>query len=123
MTAEGQPQGGSWRIGSRSKPDWAVLGRGLAKTRLRHVDVLNQHGQIHLLAMAEDRRLLTLTPSGKGYTDQSWSGSWKDHGSLDALGLKKRTASPAKKTTKKANGAAKPMPRRRGGEQGARAIN
>ena len=125
VTAEGQPQGGIWRIGSSRKPDWAGLGRSLGKTRLRHVDVLVEHGRIHLLALAEDRRLLTLTPSGKAYTSQSWSGTWKDHGSLDALGFEKRAApKPGRKATKpKTNGAARPMPRRRGGEQGVRAIN
>jgi hypothetical protein len=117
VTSEGQPQGGSWRIGSRRKPEWAMLGRGLGKTRLRHVDVLNQHGQIQLLALAEDRRLLTLTHSGR-----SWSGTWKDHGSLDALGFA-RPAAPAKKAAKsKVNGSARPMPRRRGGEEGATAT-
>jgi hypothetical protein len=118
VAPDGQPQGGSWRIGSSRKPDWAMLGRGLGKTRLRHVDVLNQHGQIQLLAMAEDRRLLTLTPSGR-----SWSGTWKDQGSLDALGFA-RPAAPAKKAAKsKVNGSARPMPRRRGGEPGATATH
>jgi len=117
VTPEGQPQGGSWRIGSSRKPDWAMLGRGLGKIRLRHADVLNQHGQIRLLALAEDRRLLTLTPNGR-----SWSSTWKNHGSLDALGLA-RPATPVKKAAKsKANGSARPMPRRRGSEEGATAT-
>jgi hypothetical protein len=119
VTADGQPQGGTWRIGSSRKPDWAVLGRGLGKTRLRHVDVLVQHAGIHLMVLAEDRRLLTLTRDRNG---EAWSGSWKDHGSLDAFGFEKRLA-PKSSRKPKTNGAAKPTPRRRGSVEGMRAAH
>jgi hypothetical protein len=120
VTPEGQPIGGIWRIGSSKRPEWVVLGRGLGKTRLRHIDVLIEHDRIHLLALAEDRRLLTLSQSG-----ESWSGSWKDYGSLDAFFFD-TPAAPQRKIKaklKKANGAAQSTTtRRRGVGEGARAT-
>jgi hypothetical protein len=110
VTPEGRAQGGTWRIGSSRRPEWKPLGRGLGKTPLRHVDVLVERAGIQLLAMTEDRRLLTLA-RGR----EAWNGTWKDHGSLDTFGA----APPPKpavtsKAAKKANGSARPMPRRRG---------
>lgn len=120
VTPTGQPQTGSWRIGSGRRPDWAVLGRNLGRAKLRLLDVMVAGGQTHLLALTEDRRLLTLA---RGRTGAAWNGGWKDQGSLDELFFEQPVAPPTKTKTKtklkKANGAVRPWAiRRRGPGEG-----
>lgn len=104
VTPEGEAQAGTWRIGSSRRPDWSPIGRGLGRAKLRHLDVMTvERNQAMLLALAEDRRLLTLA---RGRNGEAWTGAWKDQGSLDTVFFSKAAPQKpaAKKTARRKNG-------------------